>query len=149
MSEKLKLIFDIYNEIETIPHFNPDIEIEPENVIDFKNKLKNADGVIICSPEYAMGIPGTLKNAIDWTVQSMEFSHKNVAIITASSLGEMAHNSLINVMKILEANTDENIQLLISSVKTKVSKEKILDLDTEKALQKILENLKNRIAAQP
>src|SRR5438445_13812511 len=70
-----------------IPHFNPDLDNEnpPKHVIEFRKQLKEADGILICTPEYAIGVPGTLKNAIDWTVSSMEFSHKPVALITAST----------------------------------------------------------------
>lgn len=147
MAKNMDLEVEIFNEIGTIPHFNPEIVEDPDAVKAFKQKLKLADGIMICTPEYAMGVPGTLKNAIDWTVGSMEFSHKAVAIITASSLGEKAHDSLIGIMKILEADTDESIQLLISSIKTKVNPEKITDIATEKALIKILETLKNQVEA--
>jgi NAD(P)H-dependent FMN reductase len=82
-----------------------------------------------------MGVPGTLKNAIDWTVSSMEFSKKPVALITASSMGQKAHESLLETLRIIESSITENTQLLISHVRTKLSEGKISDEDT---LKKIL-----------
>ncbi|MEO2076294.1 MAG: NAD(P)H-dependent oxidoreductase [Bacillus sp. (in: firmicutes)] len=54
-------------DIGLLPHFDQDIETNPpETVIDFKRKVKEADGVIIITPEYNWSIPGVLKNALDW-----------------------------------------------------------------------------------
>jgi len=54
-------------EIGSLPHFNEDIENNPpETVVSFKKKVKEADGVIIVSPEYNWSVPGVLKNALDW-----------------------------------------------------------------------------------
>ena len=50
-----------------------------------REQFKLADGVIICTPEYARGVPGVLKNALDWIVSSGEFENKSVAVISASS----------------------------------------------------------------
>ena len=77
------LDINIFQGLSDIPHFNPDLDTDdpPKNVSRFRNQLSEADGILICTPEYAMGVPGTLKNAIDWTVSSMEFLHKPVAFI--------------------------------------------------------------------
>src|SRR4030095_11309838 len=88
-----QLDIKIFEGLSDIPHFNPDRDTDdpPKKVADFRRQLKEADGILICTPEYAMGVPGTLKNAIDWTVSSCEFSHKPVALITASSAGPKGH----------------------------------------------------------
>ncbi|WP_160722938.1 NADPH-dependent FMN reductase [Bacillus sp. USDA818B3_A] len=50
-----------------LPHYNQDEELNPaEAVVEFKRKVKEADGVIIITPEYNWSIPGVLKNALDW-----------------------------------------------------------------------------------
>lgn len=83
----------LYNELSTLPHFNPDLDNEqvPLPVTQFRKLIRAHDGILICTPEYAMGVPGSLKNAIDWTVSSMEFSQKPTALITASSMGQKGH----------------------------------------------------------
>jgi chromate reductase len=115
--------FDIINNIDQVPHFNPDLDNDtpPEQVTAFRKKLREADAVLICTPEYAMGVPGTLKNAIDWTVSSCEFSHKPTALITASSQGFKGHASLLETLRIIESDVREETQLIISYVKTKVN----------------------------
>ncbi len=120
---KEKFDFTIFEGLTEIPHFNPDIDTEnpPLRVTDFRKKLKDADGILISTPEYAMGVPGTLKNTIDWTVSSMEFSKKPTALITASSLGEKGHASLLETLKVIEADITDETQLLISFAKPKVS----------------------------
>src|SRR5215831_12083211 len=99
-----------------LPHFNPDLDTDcpPESVSNFRSRLRTADGILICTPEYAMGVPGTLKNALDWTVSSGEFSGKPVALITASTSGRKAHESLIGTLETIEAKMLEETQYLIS-----------------------------------
>ena len=139
---KDKIEIEIFDGLTEIPHFNPDIEIAPKQVTDFRNKIRNADAVLICTPEYAMGVPGSLKNAIDWTVSSCEFSHKPVALITASSMGEKGHASLLETLKIIESKITEETQLLISYAKVKISKdEKITDERTLREVLKLISAL--------
>lgn len=135
---KKKFDFTIYDGLTEIPHFNPDLDTDnaPPPVIDFRKRLKEADGILICTPEYAMGVPGTLKNAIDWTVSSMEFSKKPTVLITASSLGEKGHASLLETLKVIEADITVETQLLISFVKTKVSHS--CEIKDQKTLDEVL-----------
>jgi chromate reductase, NAD(P)H dehydrogenase (quinone) len=145
-----KDIFDIevYNELDQIPHFNPDLDNDtpPEKIIHFRNALKSADGILICTPEYAMGIPGTLKNAMDWTVSSCEFSHKPTALITASSMGEKGHTALMDVLKIIEANITNETQLLISFAKTKINNDcEIIDVSTLNDVTTLIQSYKNKM----
>ena len=142
-----RLDITLFAGLSAIPHFNPDLDNEnpPENVSNFRRQLKQADGILICTPEYAMGVPGTLKNAIDWTVSSMEFSHKPVALITASTAGQKGHHSLINTLKIIEADMPDDSQLLISHVKTKVKDDKITDPETLQQIKKLIGSIINSI----
>ncbi|MBC8046351.1 MAG: NAD(P)H-dependent oxidoreductase [Fimbriimonadaceae bacterium] len=133
----------IFEGLSGIPHFNPDLDtnIPPKNIIDFRTQIKEADGILICTPEYAMGVPGTLKNAIDWAVSSAEFSHKPVALITASSQGQKAHLSLLETLKIIECDIPDETQLLISFVKTKVTDAaKISDAETLEQVKKLIDS---------
>ncbi len=138
---KNKFDITILDGLTEIPHFNPDLDTEnpPQNVIDFRTKLRKADGILICTPEYAMGVPGTLKNAIDWTVSSMEFSKKPLALITASSVGQKGHASLLETLNVIEATITEETQLLIPFAKTKINAEcKITDKETLQKIQNLL-----------
>ena len=132
----------VYKELAALPHFNPDLDSIPENtsttVLNFRKRIRESDGILICTPEYAMGVPGTLKNAIDWTVSSGDFSHKPVALITASSSGKKAHQSLLETLKVIEAEIDTDTETVISFAQTKINDQCIIT-DTETKL--IIENL--------
>ena len=110
----------ILSSIETIPHFNPDLDTEnpPLAVKDFRNNILQADGVLICTPEYAMGLPGSLKNVLDWSVSASSFSKKPVLAIVASSQGEKALQSLIDILTVIEASV---FPQLISFAKSKIN----------------------------
>jgi NAD(P)H-dependent FMN reductase len=138
-------IMNLFNGLDHLPHFNSDLDQEspPAPVTRWRDQLKSADGILICTPEYAMGVPGVLKNAIDWTVSSAEFWHKPTALITASSHGLKGHASLLETLKIIEANMTEDTQLVISFVQAKVKEGGITDEPTLDAVKKIIIALYN------
>lgn len=113
----------IYDGIAHLPQFNPDNDGDnvAKEVAEFRQQLNNADGVIICTPEYAHGVPGTLKNAIDWTISSSSFPQKPTMLITASTGGNYGHKALMETLKAIDAKNINNLQMVIPFVKTKIS----------------------------
>lgn len=92
----------------------------------------------MCTPEYIFSLPGALKNAIEWTVSTTVFFEKPVALITASTSGEMAHESLKMIMKTLYTKFDSSSTLLIKGVKGKVSEDGVIhDEETIQALRRL------------
>src|ERR687885_1781587 len=77
-------IFDLNG----IPPFNQDLEMDmPEKVKEFKSKIREADAILIATPEYNYSVPGVLKNAIDWASRPYgdnSFDGKPVALMSAS-----------------------------------------------------------------
>lgn len=71
-----------------LPLFNQDLEhTEPAEVVKLKQMVESADGVLFVTPEYNRGVPGVLKNAIDWTSRpwgSNSFDGKPVAVTGVS-----------------------------------------------------------------
>ena len=93
---------DLYDGLDRLPHFNPDLEpTEPAPVIALKRRVAGADGLIISSPEYARGVPGSLKNALDWLVASVELPHKPVALLNASPWATHAQASLMETLTVM------------------------------------------------
>jgi NAD(P)H-dependent FMN reductase len=94
---------DIYDELAAIPPFNPDIDDRdaPEAVRLFRRRISNADALLISSPEYAHGVPGVLKNALDWIVGSGELIDKPVALVNASSRATLAYASLAETVTVM------------------------------------------------
>jgi chromate reductase len=78
---------EVFN-LEGIPPFNQDLERQPPQIVkEFKAKIRNADAILVASPEYNYSIPGVLKNAIDWASRPYgdnAFDGKPVALMSAS-----------------------------------------------------------------
>ncbi|KAF1045948.1 MAG: NAD(P)H-dependent FMN reductase [Herbaspirillum frisingense] len=88
-----------------LPAFNPDQEGQaPDSVLAFRDALRSVDAVLIASPEYAHGVPGAFKNALDWVVGSGEFIHKPVAAINASGRAVHAQASLLDTLTMMNAD---------------------------------------------
>lgn len=129
--------FTLYEGIDQLPHFNPDLDRDPlpETVLHFRRLIGEADGVLICTPEYVFSLPGSFKNAIEWTVSTTLFTNKPAALITASSSGQKAQEALDLVMKTVGVQLGAKGSLLISAPKTKISPDgQITDTATEKAI---------------
>ncbi len=111
--------FKIFSGLRDIPAFDDRHEL-PLTAKNFIQQVSDADAVLFCIPEYAFGVPGALKNALDWTVSSTAFSDKPVALITAASNGEKAHASMALTLGALGSIISEQTKLLIPFIKTKL-----------------------------
>ncbi|MBS0275561.1 MAG: NAD(P)H-dependent oxidoreductase [Proteobacteria bacterium] len=92
---------ELYDGLATLPHFNPDNDVDPlpPAVVDWRAKVAAADGLLISSPEYARGIPGSLKNAFDWLVSGPEHPGKPIAFFQASERGVASQAALRLVLE--------------------------------------------------
>jgi len=93
---------EIYGELAALPHFSPDLDVEPlpESVSALRAAVARADALVIATPEYAHGMPGSLKNALDWLVSATEPIGKAVLLISASPSGAPhAHAQLSEVLR--------------------------------------------------
>lgn len=142
-----KINLSIYDNLAGLPHFNPDLDTDepPKSVADLRKRIKDSDGVLICTPEYVFSVPAALKNALEWTVSSADFHEKPAALITASSLGEKAHESLSLILKTIDAKIGERAALLISGAQTKIRNGKIVDAETVAHLNLLIESFLNTI----
>lgn len=106
----------IYNGLAALPHFNPDLDIEPmpPPVVDFRSQLRASDCVLISSPEYAHGVPGVLKNALDWLVASGELYGKPVALLNASPRSVHAQTSLKETLTVMTASLIPEASITVS-----------------------------------
>ena len=103
--------FALFDALDKLPHFNPDLDdldrgIAPSPVLDFRGQLRESGGVLFATPEYAHGMPGVLKNALDWLVGSGELSGKPVAVLSAapnSTGGIRAQVALIQTLVVMDA----------------------------------------------
>jgi NAD(P)H-dependent FMN reductase len=131
----------VYQDMATLPAFDDSME-PSESVIAWRNQLAQADGVLICSPEYAFGVPGALKNAIDWTVGSGELVNKPLALITAASSGDKAHAAWLQIFSALSAYIPANGALLIPFIRSKFNADgEVSDIATKEAIINTLQAL--------
>jgi NAD(P)H-dependent FMN reductase len=92
---------EICRSIGTLPIFNPDREGEetPPEVLEFAAAVADADGLILSVSEYAHGIPGGFKNALDWLVSRSEIPGKPVMLVSASHRGDFVRDALHEVLR--------------------------------------------------
>lgn len=103
-----------YQNLGDLPLFNLDLEgNENLPVIEFRKQIIDCDGVLIASPEYAHGVSGVIKNALDWVVSSGEFVGKRVALINTSSRAKHADKSLREILKTMNAKIIPRASLTI------------------------------------
>lgn len=128
-----------------IPLYNEDVEKQgfPQSVIELKEKIKRADGILIMSPEYNHSLPGVLKNAIDWvSIGENEFSDKPLAVGGASirlvSTARMQTQLLI-IANTLNMHVMSKPLFQVPTVDKKIDAEgKITDEKTEKKLREFV-----------
>jgi NAD(P)H-dependent FMN reductase len=132
----------IYHDIDRLPHFNPDISDEEvtAEVSQFRAEIAAADGVVICTPEYVFSVPGSLKNALEWTVSTTVFSNKPTAIIVASGLGERTFESLMLIMTTLGARMDNEAAVLIQGARSKIQTDKNFDEPTLSQINRLMDS---------
>jgi len=88
-----------------LPLFNPDIETpEPAPVGDFRKQIVTSDALLIASPEYAHGVTGAIKNALDWMVGNESFIQKPVALLNASPRATHAQAALRETISTMSAH---------------------------------------------
>ena len=93
--------------VRRLPHFDPDLEAAPpEIVLRFRGACETAAGVLLAVPEYAFGIPGAFKNALDWMVGSGSLYRKPIAVLSVAPPGRGGHvrEALSAVLTALDAD---------------------------------------------
>jgi NAD(P)H-dependent FMN reductase len=97
----------VYRDLAKLPPFNPDDDLEdtpkPEPVETLRTLVGASDALIISTPEYAHGLPGALKNALDWLVASETFAGKPIVLVNTSPRAYHAQASLREILSTMAA----------------------------------------------
>ncbi len=94
-----RIAIDLFADLHRLPHFNPDNEPSDDVVVqDLTRRMRVADGFVVSTPEYAHGVPGSLKNALDWLVGTDAFIEKPFAVLRACDRSIHAPQSLIEIL---------------------------------------------------
>ena len=99
------LRISVFTALGALPLFNPDLEADPPRLVrDFRDAVGGASAVLFASPEYAHGISGVLKNALDWLVSFEGFIAKPVVLVNTSPRAHHAYDALREVLKTMSAD---------------------------------------------
>ena len=92
----------VYQDLAELPPYNPDDDLEdqpkPELVRALRAIVGACDAVVISVPEYAHGVPGVFKNALDWLVASETFAGRKVVLINTSPRAFHAQANLREIL---------------------------------------------------
>lgn len=109
-----------YDGLGELPPFSPDIDVDPipALVAALRAQIAAVDAIAISSPEYAHGMPGSLKNALDWLVSAVEPIGKPVLLVSASPSGAAhAHAQLLEVLRTMSTQVVDGGAHVFSSSK--------------------------------
>lgn len=141
-------------ELDDIPPFNADLEErgDPEPVGALKRAIGDADGLLIATPEYQHGVPGVLKNALDWASgppRESVLRGKPVATIGASPgmVGTArAQLQLRQALQYTESATVIRPEVLVAGAAGKFDEDgRLTDRTARELLGELLERLTDRV----
>jgi chromate reductase len=136
----------VYRELADLPPFNPDDDVEdkpkPKPVETLRALVGASDALIIAAPEYEHGVPGVLKNALDWLVASENFAGKPVALVNTSPRAFHAQASLREILSTMAARvTPEAFATISLTGKTMTADEILADPASARRLKEAIEAL--------
>ena len=97
------VVVSLFEGLAQIPPCNPDLDPAPAEVAAYRSLVESVDGLLIATPEYAHGLPGTLKNALDWLVGTGELYDKRVVVVSAAPSSERAAYARADLERTLRA----------------------------------------------
>ena len=146
-------------DLEGLPLFNQDLERNPTpKVTEFKQKIRAAHAILICTPEYNYGMPGVLKNAIDCASRPYgdnAWNGKPVAIMSAAlSMGGGVRAQYQLRQSFVFLNMDAVVQpeVAIGNAQSRFDEQgNLTDETSKKLIAQLLQNLvqKARMLRQP
>jgi chromate reductase len=105
----------LYTGLGNLPHFSPDGDGDepPAFVKALRCEIGLSDGPLIAAPEYAHGLPGVFKNALDWLVNCVEFPGKPVALINTSQCAIHAQGHLREILATMLARLIDSASITL------------------------------------
>jgi len=140
-----------YDGLADLPAFNPDDDVEPAPaaVKALRARIAGADALVISSPEYAHGVPGALKNALDWLVSGVEIYQKPVALLNPSPGSRFAHPQLVETLRTMSAAVVDDACIALPIAGRRLDAEGIsADVELSAAIRAALEALATAMSAR-
>lgn len=105
------------------PYFDPDNQFSdftPDIVIKARKLASESDVIFISTPEYAHGVPGILKNGLEWLFHEGT-QRKQVALVIGAAQGEFVQADLIEILRTMDFNINTKNTLIIKGARSKIS----------------------------
>lgn len=119
----------------------------PSSVAGWRAKVAAADALLIASPEYAHGVTGTIKNALDWLVSYEPFVNKPVAVLNASPRAHHADAALRETLKTMSAVIVEPASISIPLLGANITEDEMVRLPAiTQAIRESLASLYRAVA---
>ena len=142
--------------LEDIPPYNEDLDTEPplRPIAELRNEVQASDGVVIVTPEYNHGVPGVLKNALDWASRpafASCFRGKPVLIVTSASGGTggvRAQYQLREALVSMLAHVVSGREILLSGVENRVRDDRFTDANTLRVLARGMHALRAEVVGR-
>ena len=135
----------IYDGLGRLPIFNPDDEQRPgAEVLRLTAMVVHADGLVIACPEYAHGVPGGLKNALDWLVSGEAVIGKPVMLVHASRRSRIARAALREILKTMSFDVlgGEEVEIALLGKEPADIAAVLGEVETRRLLQAALERFR-------
>jgi len=137
------------HDLGAVPLYNEDLDGDraPDAVREFKQAIDTADGLVIVTPEYNYGLPGVLKNALDWASRpgfSSVLKDKPVLPISTSPAYTGGVRALADLKLLLLATLSRVVagpEVVITGVNAKIEDGRFIDTDNLEFAQKQIDRL--------
>jgi NAD(P)H-dependent FMN reductase len=143
---------EVYDGVAALPHFSPDRDVDPApaEVGRWRTLVREAEVLVVSSPEYAHGMPGSLKNALDWLVSGVEIAGKPTLVWSASPSGaQHAHPQLLEVLRTMGADVLAEAALQVTSARRAFDADgRLVDGDLRRTLADSLARAQARLAGR-
>jgi len=130
---------EVYDGLEAVPVFNEDLEAEPPSgVVSLRQALRQADGLLLATPEYNQSVPGVVKNMIDWLSREDDLPGLPIAVIGASTgpWGTRIAQTLLRQMLLsVQAVVMSDPTLFVPHVEALLDDGDLVDPQTSRRLQ--------------
>jgi NAD(P)H-dependent FMN reductase len=128
-------------EIKQLPYFDPQMQFKdiPKAVSQLRRAAFESDFIMISTPEYAHGIPGILKNALEWLVCEETMKKKVIVFIATSSGGEFVKEYLLETLRTMDMLVNLDATFTVTNARSSISASgEFLDLDLKEKLKAFL-----------
>jgi chromate reductase len=134
-------------DISALPYFDPDLQYSegtPAVVTGLRKAAEAADLIVICTPEYAHGIPGMLKNALEWMFCELTMK-KPVAVVIGAAQGQWVRKHLLDVLPTMDFLFGEDDSLIIQGARARISADGHPEPELESELREFLARMMLRL----